>query len=1574
MAELDSGLNIIPEKPADEGLNIVPDNPVSTDPKVVDLRADQAHYAMGPDSPGKDTLFSTFMTGSDDVIRQNFAMSQAIKQRQAQAQKAYEVAQQAAQEGRQLTPSDIQNAFVPDPDETNPNLAIERVAAKKLTAETGADPAANDILTKRQVAQRVFENIAQKYKDQSWTDWGIDFAKMMIPGYTTFELHNRFPDVQTQSLFQGSNLADQIKNAYALPNDEFAQKLEQTVSQLGDSNLSLAVQFAQAFAQGQGTSSEIEGNIWTALDAATLGGTALKAGGKLLGASKVARDVVDASRIPLTEEGRQVLSGDVEAAAITKADKRLKNIGATDTSGANAQLPEDFGKNHYGLVDPTNYARDTGSLAQEPARRILDELSRNKSALEYSLETGQHVVRLSDNQAARAAATAVQRWKSANFQLWDHVAEINPVRANPEKWHEADKVEFLLGTKDATGFPSEAKAQSYARNWLGLKNGEFETVSRGKSNYIRVETPVNEEGTFNPTLVTDNNDPRNLQSAFLGMLSRVRNPDDVVSELTRAQAKTATYGYNATLDRMNQVAKSIGNLGKNESQRLRQVMDEAQIKPRTVVDPQTGKNVTVRGKFYDTFGEFEQAYMARHGIQPSDKEIQAYFSFRQLMNYDHYVKNLSLKRDYTRLGFEYKRLGFTVADKTGKKVPHETNYLIGRDLPSLPPRDGEPYTIAWNNPKTGKVEFQLSDRLFRKQREEIERLLKGGHRIIEPANKFDPAFRDVIDNRGAPVDYIVTPRVGQKPLDANLVPHNEGGHWIYPQKGVYVKQAQIHTDKFGRQVYSGDTTAFYVPKGKTGKAFVATMEKGRQAILRGASDQELDAILKDTPWDAEKFKKLFRYKKGDDAPFSLNNSFVLTDHGQRAIDVMQDAKVYDPVKSSHGVGAKINHSFTQERGERLVATINTGTEANPVFKFQPAPLLDTYQALQRGMAETAKNLWYEDYKHSALTEFIQKYADVLEGTKEQLLANPVKALRDAKWKTSSSNKALVAYGRAERQAILHMLSFQEEDYKWADYFKQKIVDSVLSDKQILSDPWKWTESRNPVAVLRSMVFHSVLGLFNWTQLPKQLQGLIYAATIDGSPTRAAQSYYMYWLARMRKLSGNSAANVQLGKMSKVLGIDEQTFKNAERAWLDSGMDGVEGVHSQMDYYMKPRLMRGANNLSRGLDAGLVFFREGNNAHLGVSFFTSYLRYLEENGLKKLNALDFQKIKDRADLYYGNMSRASNNALISDPALGTITQFTTYQTRLAEALLGKRLTAAEKARLIGMYSILYGIPTGALGSTLPIWPWRDQFKQWQLEENGGQDQVGAFETIMNDGLPAYLGQLLTGENYDVASAYGPNGFSFLRDALVDGEVWKALTGPQGSFINRVMTAFQPFEMAALSVWTGDNSRYPLKAQDFLKAARVISSVDRATQIYWIYHAGQFLTGSGKTILSDPDKSVPNTLAASLGIRPQELNNLFIKQRSVKEDAAEKGEISKLARDQFNLGMKAAGEGDEKLAEEYFTRAHTLMMGGNFTPFEMRNTAQQAFSENQELFDKINKDFMRVDPEKRWDAWVNNSGDR
>lgn len=1602
-------------------INLTPQITATQDPALLEDRAEKANYALGDNSPGVEPILSNLHLGGEGQIRQEASLTDAIAARQKANTTVQQVARQAAAEGRPLRAEEadyIQKTSQQVP--VDPNVILEDLYARRFVGDLDAYPdwdsfedafaeapakaevvrdTGKDYLTKQAIAQRILEEAQERQKSNNLLQTGLDFAKSAIPGYQMLQETGRIKGTgSSANIFVGQNKTEQFRGLYLLPPAQFEKALREAVTSLSDENALEAVTFASNAVSYAGSDAAWD-NVFAGLDAvdiATLGGTA--ALGAAASAARYARRVKSVVRGAEAGGGtvaRQVLQGDIRGAAETSAVQRLNGALPTATQPTSARVAmaatkpqqqlDDLLRSVPSMLDPKAYVRNPGSLSIERTNRLVDSLSRQTELLYSTMTDVSHLTRISPEAAAKGFELAEQEFRRTYSKLEDAIVDVRPVRESAEIFGGTDHIEILLGKKDATGFGKAEQAEFFAQKMYRLPEGSYKIQQEDGNFFISTTKTIDETNlqVRDLRIQTDNEAPETFVNQWIGVL---RTPDDLLSPRHTSLRKVATYGGNAVMQRMSEAAKSLGTLGKNERDRIRSIMDDGRFKKRTIIDTD-GQQKQVSGYFYKDVAELEQAYLAKGFPMPSDKEMQAYFEFKNIMDWDYFQRNAGMYRDKARLGIEQKAIGVSQPDAAGKMRYKTTPFFEAREVQGLPPASSQAYTVAWVDSKTGHADFGVSNQLFPQQRKVLDELIaSGNYKILQPADPRDEVLGALLGPKGKsvaggePVQFVVTRDVKAQPLNSQQIPYNEGGHWNYPQTGVYIKQAKTHRTRFGRRVYDGDVTAQYFPATVQGEEFKQAYETARRMLKD--NDLGLDAyVAKNLPYSGDEFRRQFRGAQGapDDAPFDVDAPFVLTQSGQGVKDVsrlgeMFSEQIVDLSESQHSLAGMVNSQYAQQRSERLLTTKNTGTEANPVYKLDQAPLLDPLESLARNASQMARSRFFEDYKHASVEDWVTQFADTLDVPIEALRNDPIRYLREPVYKKDYANNPKMAAAINNRRSILQILGEDGEDIKALKWTKQKIVDGIYkahgTDGVKLVDPYLWDSKTDPATIIRSVPFHAYLGLWNPTQLFLQGSATTMAMAIDGNPLRAIQSVFGYWGMRNRGLmeSNVKAQGMFTKTMSKVLGVNEDTLDEMYDAWRRSGMHIIEGEYSKIDDYLNPRMFYGANGAAKALDSGLVFFKEGNNMHRGTSFSLAFLKWKAENPAKRMSNDDLRHIVERADLMSLNMTRSSNAAwqgggTLFQKALSVPAQFFAFQVRLSELLMGGgvgsgRLTQAEKARLILVNSALWGVPAGTAGAALGfLWPFAESTRQYAIENNIPIDS-GAPQLAM-EGVVSMAAQAAFGENFDIEGRFGPGGLSWLRD-LMDGESFEVM-GAGPSFITDAIKQTAPFAGAVVDVFAGRGDPKIVQST-LIDAIRVTSTGNNTVKAMQIWNAGQYLTKGDKPVMSGESHDPVATIAAALGLTPQEVTDTYLKLRSNKDFAEAKTAVSNEAQIWFRRGMKAAADGEPELTQSMFQKAQNIMETGDFTPLERADVFKRAMATNQDLLTQVDNDFLRADPSR------------
>lgn len=1577
-----SGAVDLIETPEEGAIDLTPsvDTPPIVDEKELDSVVQKTDYALGEVSPGREEILSSFILNQGSRFEKMAAAEEAMRLRREFRQEADNVLKTAVAEGRSLTPEEVEYiATLQGRTPVKPEVAVEKrfgdriavdtlknelaeieqfTSARNVTEETG------DYLAKQQVALKILQETKRKYDESSWTSWSVDFAKNLFPGYNWWKMTDRIEGAIADSLWTGTNVEQQMRSLYLMPLDQFEERLRAAVESLSEDNIINAAAFANYAVQFSSTDAALE-NLFFSLDVLDILPAASIAGAGAIGItrsalrSKVKSVAEELANPNLSKTDVSVLKGEAQAGAEAKVMSDLSAAGVLEGFRPE-RLAADLSKSSFGLMDHESYLRSAGSLTNESQRRIRDVLEKNKNILMSNVMPGQntHVIRMSPEAIDKGLKLARDEQARLYPHLEDHVVEVRPVRESEEIYGGVDYIEVWYGKKDASAFTSEKAARNYAKNFLRVDPEMFTPVQKGDSWYLKVERSVDETSLelADLRLKTGHEAPENWVNRFIGGL---RMSDAVRGQKSGEWAKVATWGSQATAERLAEVTKTLGRMGKNETDRLETILKDAQFKTRTVVDPKTNQPVTVQGVFYKNQMELEQAYLSKGFSLPSQAESTAYWTFRQLMDYDLLQRNIARWRDKARLGLTQHEVSWVRKGEGGVKEKITLPPFEGRVRQSLP--EGE-FTIAWSDAKTGKSGFALSSQ--RGWFKEVNKLLDDDYKIIQVFDQNSKELKDAVRSGGEPVQYVVVRDWKEKPLSFHQVPAAEGGHWMYPQTGGYVKQPQLHGTKFGRTIYDGDLTVHWLGREADAKQMAQRYETARQMYLSG-DPRFASFVDENLPYDAKTLKQKF-----EDKTFDPQRPFVFTQHGQSTGDILKlsEEGVFDPRASAHSLEATVSSNLTQQRDRRLTSVAIDQSQQNPSFKLYGAPVLDPLKAMTRGLSDLARSRYFEDYVHQTAENFMTQFGDTLKASAAELRADPMRFIREPVWKEGVDPKHLAA-AKTLRRNLLYLLGQDSYDLGLMKTFKQKILDSVLQPygkSGRLLERYQWTKDADPAVVARSAVFDLYLGLFNPLQFPLQAQGATLVAAIDGSMTRAAQANFLYWSARMRGMaSTNKGAQSLIGKATaRALGLSKDVVDEAYEAFLTSGMSVFGGAYNRLDDFLSPKLFeQGKGPMRKFLDAGRVFFKEGNLTHQGTAFMTSYLRWKQSPGnkYKKPNQRDMAAIVDRANLYYNDMTRASSSALLSQSAISIPVQFSAFHRNLSELLLGTRLTVSEKARVMMMYSLLYGAPVGNPVSmaTTPLWPMSESIRQSMLEEGMDTDSSFLLNTYYNGIAQAFLNEL-TGTNYDT-ERYAPGGLPWMKE-LLDGNFLEVIQGPSGTGLARMLETVAPFYHAMMGVFAGpEDDTYSLTVNDFVDAARNIATVNNAVKAYYALTTGRLLTkGEALQTRIDAD-GFDALLIGALGLVPQEVTDAYAMIRSNKEADEAKAAITKEAMVQFRRGLRAVD--NPKEAETFFRNAKALLQGAGLTPLEVKDVWRRAMRENEDLIEQISPNFMTRDPEKR-----------
>jgi hypothetical protein len=1295
----------------------------------------------------------------------------------------------------------------------------------------------------------------------------------------------------------------------------------------------------------------------------------------------------NATAEPITPTDLLTVAGANEKAAEVKVIDNLTGA-AADASAPMGDPKRSMSallNQQAGMLDPRTYARNAGTMNNQQVARLQETITGVSNNLSRIITDVSVLPRVVNPKAIEQMVKNTRaEWLTTYHNLESAVIEMVPARTSEEAFGGVDQLHIFLGRKDATPFRNREQALLHARDIYRLTPGSYDIVPKSGQYAIRMTKTMDEtEATVREFRVATDN-PKNAWHQLVDdvlnvtRVNALRTPDDILGKAHTELRKVLTYGGNEAVRYLRNAMKPVGQLTKPQRARLKAILEKNAQETREYTRPD-GSKFTAPGNWYETYGDYQTSYAKQFKEQPTVQEVEAYFTLKTVHQWDWFSEQLSALRDKGRLGAELKSVAFVKKGPEGDQLIN-SDFFEGRTVPKLPDWNTEPFTVAWVDQK-GKPQFNLSSKMFKAQRDALEKLVADGKvQVLQPLNANDPILKGMVNTRGAPVQYILSNTVKTKPLSPLQTEYRYGVKNVFPTTGRYLKQANTWRDGFGRRLVGADKTVMHFPIEAQGQKFEKAFNTGREMIRDGVSAQKLAAFVrKNLPYKSGKeFRSLFRDPKVPESRgYDVNTPFVLTKPGQRATDVNDLRAVHkeplvDLRKSEHNPMASVQSRMPYDNNNGLNTVEEIGTEQNPAYKLTPVQSLDPLSVIQQQAHKLMQNRHLEDYKHSAIEDWAQQFQPVLDIPPSELNANPLQALRNPRFKPRAS-QPMIAAAQNSRRAILYLIGQNTPVRDAFNAAKDATLNSAYKRMGVkagdIIDPIEWTATTDPSKMLRGIAFAPKFG-FNPVQLYLQAQQVLTAAAIDGNPLRAAQAGSLSMLFRaMRMGDFNPGYNRAIaGIAQRVLGISPDKFMEMYTALRKSGMMNVAGEVSQLDNYFDPKIIGDAK--TKVWNFAMIPFTEGERIPRIQGWTTSYLAWRAKNPTAKLTPAVERAITARADIMAGNMTRASNNPVLQGKLTGVISQWSTFFIRIMEQMLSGgvagegRLTLAQKARMMLVYSAMYGVPTGTLGITLgPFWNWYEQGEKYALDNS--IDLSNPWNRAFFNGFGSLAAEMLTGEDTNFSARFGPGGLTWLRDITQDDDI-STLFGPSPGILLSIIGKSEPFTRSLLGVINpGKDDDFPLTAEDILDTFRDIAVVNNIAGGYYAFVTGRLMTQGG-LVEGDISKNAA-IVKMMLSLEPREISDMWLQKRSLKEIQDAKAVLQNEAKKYFERGLRASVDGNKSDAVANFTKAHTILNGGDYTPLERSRIWKSFMTEkNRSMIDQVGKDWiMKGPPDQRRD---------
>lgn len=1232
-------------------------------------------------------------------------------------------------------------------------------------------------------------------------------------------------------------------------------------------------------------------------------------------------------------------AGEVKPASFIGAVKNLLNDGVRDLA---RELPT--------FANPTGFLQDSKVISRARAQLLGPGLKEAGDRLVNNFWNLAKVSRVTSDQLviARNSAEAALK-KEYGKRLNDAIID---VRYTPAEFHAAniDTVSLRVGMPDASMFPTAEKAAIW-REQYGLGSKEAHIVPEGGKYLLEIPKHVDETQDIVRDAVVSARNATN-SSLINQLLNRVRSAEDLFGFSQRENRQIAVHAPQALRRALRQEIEQT--FEKNMTKQQRRAVEDVLRDNRDMPNP---ANPTERGRWYNTAGEFEQAYFARHQRMPTENEILAYDQYKRLSDFDWLLRNVTSYRDKARQGIETFRFS---ALQDGKKVM--TDWFEGKRLDAMPWKAGNNRYDAglWvHDHEAGTAKFYYQFNMTPEERKIVDHLVEDrGYRVVQV---FEPrkhplagiaktaAGEDLKDQ----VNYVVTNTWDKAPLSWKQVDYRPGGHVIYPHEW-YVAQPQIQAGRLGKMTYLGDNNILNVRTQAEASKWAQKLDNARQLYRDGKMNELYAYIDKQLPHTRDEFLDLFRR---NDSPLSVNHPVLFKQRGHNTVESgtlkaeVDSGNMINSLHNPHDLSNTMDKSFLMDR-DNILSTV---VENDKSLRLGNAEQLDPYIAMNRGFSQNLRNMWLNDYKISAVEQWIKEFNHVMRPDMNSLEKHSLFFLYNPQWaKVAADNAADLAAAKAAQRAIVNFIGKPSELGEGLESMKMKLLNTVYKGwGQGKMLDLALATTTDPIHFLRGVAFHTKLGVFNPVQFFVQAATMAHSVAVSGV-THGVPG--MTAAPLIRWLGHNPNMLDAVAGVAEKVGWKRAQFKEMYQTLQKTGLYEVAGEATLRDDAFDPHLFR--NTFGRYiLDAGPMFFNEGERMTRLTAWATSFREFRAANPTVTLGNREIGAILRRADDLSVNMTRASNAAWQSG-VWSIPTQFYAYNARVMEQLLGGRLTGLEKTRVLATYSALYGIPLGLGTAVGGIWPVYDTVREEAYKR--GINLNEGWAKVATEGLLSTATSWLTGHDYNLSQRYAPGNQQAVREALNgDKSFQDIIGGASGTIVGDMIKATYPAWYWAYSVAHGGPEFKP-KSSDFMSVARNVSTFDVAAKMFGAYSYGTWSTKTGTNVAP---ADTMDAIMTAFGLTPKLAADTFLWQHALRHSKEVQQQYESYAMEQYRRGLQAGVEQDFTGMEEYFKRANVAMEYGDFNFAERGRVWKKMVDQNRLLSDKVKWDAFKYAPQSR-----------
>ena len=536
-------------------------------------------------------------------------------------------------------------------------------------------------------------------------------------------------------------------------------------------------------------------------------------------------------------------------------------------------------------------------------------------------------------------------------------------------------------------------------------------------------------------------------------------------------------------------------------------------------------------------------------------------------------------------------------------------------------------------------------------------------------------------------------------------------------------------------------------------------------------------------------------------------------------------------------------------------------------------------------------------------------------------SDPNEFLRRAKMKGGVGIDADMA---EQQKVIQRRLGLQETTDKENNFFVrlgQHIYDEGVFmgyGKGLKTNPEDWVEGA--AGRLRAMSFHLKMGFANPDQMVLNASHVAQIMAISPKAGAKATAATPIIAQLMFKTEKAIAKDIDALYAKGFAGMSKEELMATVRYMKESGRDIVgTSILERSGATFDPKM----NKAKEALELGLTPYKMGELFGRIAAAATAVV----EHGAKKISddvfdEVGLQYVANREQVLTFRMTSGQKGAYQEGPIMGLATQWMSYTNRFVDnVLIGRDLTKAERARMVGVNTVLFG--TRGMGFSPKMTAALVAFGQDPEDENStavlNAVKFGLFDMLLSQGV---------GEDVSLGSRIAPMGGLVQQYSDIFGEdpLYSAVGGPS------VQIGVDSFKALKATIQTISGGHNQVAAEEFKVLMRNVKSVDIYAKVVELIETGEYRSKRRGLAGEFDEVGLGLTAAIIGGATPMKvLNHYDAKDISYKEDAKFKDARRRI--DTWaskGLDLISTGEPDKiKEGRELYNDAMNLIEDGGFS---------------------------------------------